>query len=671
METFMTWWQALPAICIAATLLFVPGFVLARSLGARGFFSAATAPLASCGLIGVAGIVGGLTHITWSVWLLAGMTIACAMLGFGLRLLLRKKLAPVAPSSALPFVTWATIMLVLGSAALMVAKKLLPAMGTPDSFAQVYDNVFHLNAIRYILETGNASSLNLGNMLTGGSGMSVYPSVWHSASALVAQLGSVNVFVAENAIILAVVALVWPLACIALVRGVLGPKIIATVVAGILSTSFWIFPFQIIQWGPLLPNTLAYSILPIAVLLLASAFGLVREPLADWFTTAVLLLVAVAAMFLTQPNGFSSMLAFTIPMLGGLWLRVLFRASQDKNRTRQVVVTFVWGIAAAILFVIIWKSLLLSYDNWKPNRTFVEAVKDVVTGGLLGRNFTWLASIFAAMGLLGIVIRRRGWWIIGCMAIAGGLYVTAAWAPVGAFRHAITGSWYQDPYRLAALVPLFTIVLASVGADGLVTAASRLLKRLFVRIGGRLAHLTQNPSIAVQTVAGLLVLIVGLSVMVPLTIHANHKGMKAVTTKISQTWSFKPGWIVSSPEYILMSRLDNEVPEDAVIAVDPFNGGSLAYAISGRKVTQFHLGPAPSKDLLAVAKDLATAQPGSETCKLADNLNIDYVLDFGSFYMLDIPAAKQYPGFVEIKESSTLELIDKQDHAKLYKVVGC
>lgn len=665
----MSWWQALPAICIAATLLFVPGFILARGLGAKGFFSAAMAPIASCGVIGVAGIAGGFTHISWSIWLVAGVTVVCTVAGWALRLLLRKKLVPVVPSSGSTVLSWATVLLVLGTSALIVAKKLIPAMGTPDSFAQVYDNVFHLNAIRHILETGNASSLSLGNMSTGGSDIAIYPSVWHSISALVAQLGSVNVFVAENAVTVAVAAIVWPFACIALVRGVLGPKIIATVVAGILSTSFWIFPFQTIQWGPLFPNTLAYCILPVAVLVLASAFGLIRERMADAFTVTALLAVAVAAMFLTQPNGFSAMLAFIVPMVLGLWLRKLVLALKGEERARQVLLTAVWGLAALVVFLIVWRALLLSYDDWKPSRTFAEAVKDVVTGGLLGRNFTWLASLFAALGLLVIVIKRRGWWIIACMAIAGGLYVTAAWAPVGPFRHAITGSWYQDPYRLAALVPLFTILLAAVGADGLATWTGSLLKRLAVRSGGRPAAMVQKPSAVLQTVSGLLVVALSLAVMVPLTLQANQKGMMVVTKKISQSWSFKPGWIVSSPEYILMSRLDSEVPEDAVVAVDPFNGGSLAYAISGRKVTQYQLFPGPSKDLLLVAKSLATALPGSETCKLAKELNIDFVLDFGSFYMLNVPAAKQYPGFVEIGTSTTLKLIDQQDHAKLYQVV--
>lgn len=667
----MTWWQTLPAVCTAAALLFIPGYILSRGLGAKGFSSIAFAPLASCGLVGVAGIFGGFTGIPWSVWLLGGVTLLATAAGWGLHYLLRSRLAPVAVSTEPKILAWVTLPVVLLVSAMMVAKRLTSAMGTPDSFAQVYDNIFHLNAIRYIMETGNASTLTMGNMLSGNSGLNIYPSVWHSLAALTAELTSVNVFVAENSLTIAVSALVWPFACVALVRGVLGPRIVPMAVTGVLSASFWIFPYQTIQWGPLFPNTLAYSILPVAILTVAALFGLTKERMANHFTLTAMLLVGVAAMFLTQPNGFSALLAFTLPMAVGLAVKTIRLAWRSDRRLRHGVVAVVWIIGAAIVFVAMWTALLLGYDDWTPSRTFGEAIKDVLTGGLLGRNFTWLASVLAAAGLATILVRRRGWWLIGCMAVAGLLYVVAAWAEPGPLRHLITGSWYQDPYRLAALVPLFTIVLAATGADGAVSTIKRAVGRLTKENKAWFGRQLVSPSARNRAVGGIIVLALVLAAFVPLALQANHKGMKTVTKKISQSWSYDPGWIVSSPEYELMSRLDEDVPADAVIAVDPFNGGSLAYAISGRQVTQYHLNPAPGKDLALIAQGLDTAAAGSEICRLVTEENIHFVLDFGSFYMLDVPAAKKYPAFVEIRDSPTLKLIDQQDHAKLYEVVGC
>lgn len=667
----MAWWQMVPAVCIAAALLFAPGFLLARGLGAKGIASLAFSPLASAGLIGVSGIVGGLLHLQWSVWVVAAVTVVCTVGGASILILVRKKLSPVPPSKSSAWLNWIVVLSVLAAASLMTVKYLLPAMGTPDSFGQVYDNIFHLNAIRFILETGNASTLNLGNMTTGGTGIGIYPSVWHSTAALIVQLCGVNVFIAENILTIVTCALIWPFACMVLVRGIVGPKLLPTVAAGVLSTTFWVFPYQTIQWGPLLPNTLSYSILPTVLLIVVALFGMTREKIADFYTLGMLLLVGITALFLIQPNGFSALVAFSIPLAAGCWLRAFRTAVKPPRKNASIIAVVIFGVIALVILGIVWKSLLLNYNDWKPSRSFIGALHDVLTGGLLGREATMLASIVAAVGVITILVRRKGWWIIGCFAIAGGLYMTAAWAPVGPFRHFLTGSWYQDPYRLAALVPLFTIVLASIGFGGVGDFISLTARKLATKGPAWLNATLNKPSNFKKSLGAIVALALSIGILVPVSIYTNSAGMAYVTKKISQSWSFNPGWVVSSPEYILMSRLDETVPADAVIAVDPFNGGSLAYAVSGRKVSEYHLSGGPKGELSIVAKDLATATAGSEVCQLANKLNIQFILDFGSFYMLDTKAAKSYPGFVEIGPNTTLKLIDQEAQAKLYEVVAC
>ncbi|KRE79904.1 DUF6541 family protein [Arthrobacter sp. Soil763] len=667
----MNWWMALPAIAVAALLLFLPGLVLARSLGAKGFAAAAMAPLASCGLIGLAGVIGGLLRVGWglqSYLLVTAVSMVSAVL---FRRLVKARPTPVDRASATPGVQWAAVLggLVAGSA--LISTRLLPAIGAPGNFAQVYDNIFHLNAIRYILETGNASSLTLGRMLNPDAGIAIYPSVWHSLAALVAQLTHNDVFVSQNAVAVAVSALLWPFSCIMLVRGIVGPRVLPLVVTGVLSGGFWIFPFQLLQWGPLYPNTLSYSLLPLAILVLVGLFNVGRERFMDNAGLWSFLPIAVAALFLSQPNGATSLMAFSVPLIAGAWFSQLRARIRSKSGIKSIALVVLWGLAAAATFLVLWQALLLRYDDWKPSRTLSEAVGDVASGTLLGGGETVVATVAALLGVVTILWRRKGGWIIACALIAASLYIVSVYMYQGRFRHFTTGSWYQDPYRLAALVPLFMIVLAGVGADGLVSAVRSWRRRLTKNFRGRQLRLPEfRGSASLYAVVAATLVAVALANVVA---RVHGPGLAAVSTKIKKSYSFSPGWVVSNDERTLMSRLDSTVPQDAVIGVNPFNGGALAYAISGRHVTQYHLTPRPSPGLREIANSITTTHPGSETCGLASKNNVRYILDFGDFYMLKVPAARAYPAFVNVPSTpgAKVQLVDQQGAAKLYKIDAC
>ena len=56
-------------------------------------------------------------------------------------------------------------------AAALLAWRTVQVMGTPASISQTYDAVFHLNSVRFALDTGQASSLTIGAM----TGRGFYP----------------------------------------------------------------------------------------------------------------------------------------------------------------------------------------------------------------------------------------------------------------------------------------------------------------------------------------------------------------------------------------------------------------------------------------------------------------------------------------------------------------
>ena len=77
----------------------------------------------------------------------------------------------------------------------------------PDAFSQTYDAVYHLNAVRWIIDTGNASSVDFDMVVSNGT---VYPLGWHTLVVLTMRLSGVtSIPLATNAVMCAVAVLVW------------------------------------------------------------------------------------------------------------------------------------------------------------------------------------------------------------------------------------------------------------------------------------------------------------------------------------------------------------------------------------------------------------------------------------------------------------------------------
>lgn len=113
------------------------------------------------------------------------------------------------------------------------------------------------------------------------------------------------------------------------------------------------------------------------------------------------------------------------------------------------------------------------------------------------------------------------------------------------------------------------------------------------------------------------------------------------------------------------------MPDDAVIAVNPWNGGSLAYAFADRKVLEYHQTQRKNADLRAIAQGLADAATKPGVCDAVRRLHVEYALDLGEQYLLNHPSSRAYPGLMDLEKSSSVQLVDQEGGARLYKVTAC
>ncbi|MFC8410540.1 DUF6541 family protein [Arthrobacter sp. NPDC057259] len=657
----MSWTAATLPILVAIGLLVAPGLAIAWCLGMRNFSGLALAPVFSTSVVGVFGILGGWADIPWSVGLYLAGTLSVAFVA--LVVVRFFHISRPAPKSVIKDRrSWVPLILAVSAGAIIIAWRLMQLFQTPENVSQRFDNVFHLNAIRFILDSGNASTLNLGSM-SGATGLAaLYPAAWHSFVALVSQLTNTSIPVAVNAFNIAFSAIAWPLGCIMLVRQVAGTRPVAVLAAGILSAAQLSFPALLLVWGPLYPNALSVALLPAviaAVASLASVDTVGRHSAATWCIAIALALPGLATAHTSSLN---ALIAFTLPILVLSLIAKFRRLHRIRSDWQPFARLGVLAAAVTTLLGLIWIKVRPDfYDNWGPHQTEGGAVGEALTSAPMGTSVAWTVTVLMGVGFVSAWSRPKWRWVPLSYLITVTLYVVDASMPRGAARAFLTGVWYQDTYRLAAFLPLFTTLLAAFGA---------IVIEQRIRSWALAGH--ANPTFYWRVHSPMARIALYVVFIVALAAATQYGALRQYVSDNKVYYSLDASSpMLTTDENKLLRRISTSVPPDAVIADNPWNGSSLAYAIADRKVLIHHLFSALSPGQEVIARELGTNASDDVVCPAVKANNVKFVLDFGDNYLAVNGSSNNFPGVTNVKESTRLQLVDSEGAAKLYRVVGC
>ena len=119
-----------------------------------------------------------------------------------------------------------------------------------------------------------------------------------------------------------------------------------------------------------------------------------------------------------------------------------------------------------------------------------------------------------------------------------------------------------------------------------------------------------------------------------------------------------------------MNRLPELLGPDDVVLVDPWRGGSLAYALTGVNTLPRHLtsyyDTSPSLEVLMYYLDEVQTNP--VVCPAIEKLGVDYVLNFKSRTILNGPKA---PGMSAIVPRNGFQPVLRIVNTTLYRITAC
>lgn len=658
------WFGALPALAVSALLLFAPGAATGFVLGLRGLWLWATAPVISLAALAGGSILSPWMGLAWNLGTAMLSVLAlCAALVVLVRFVLRAPFRHDSPSPLRSNRAWTAAALIPASVILCTATVI--GVGAPDALSQTLDNLFHLGATRYIIETGNGSPFWVGTFASPGS-TGFYPDLWHVCVALVSQLTGADLLVAINAFNLAVTVGVWPVGVLLLVRQFVPFSPAATVAAGALSAAFPAFPLNLLTYGVLYPLFLAVALLPLALSALVHTLGLSRDAdIGRRSSVAVISFIAAAAIGFSHPSAFMTLLAFSVPIVLVAYL-TSWRSLGTGGRLLSTALLLAYLGAGVMLLLRVRTAF-----QWPAQTDLETVIGQTVTGNYLGAGFGFVIGALALTGACVAITRRdasgiaaTGTWLVGAA-----LYASAAGIEHPLFRRLVS-AWYADTPRLGAVAVISVIPVAVLG---FAWTCERLL---------RLPRAGRSVSAAVGAAALLAILATAgyPKFLQQMRMSYDYDSAEYIDevppiersllgNRAPDGSRVEMNNVLSPDERRLLERLPQHVPEDAVIVGNPWTGATLAYAFEARQVIPPYLTTGFTAAQAVIMQEFAFSPDDPRVCEALEETGVRFVLDFGEREVHS--GDNSYPGIEHLDGNPAAELVDQQGEAKLFRITSC
>jgi D-galactosaminyltransferase len=479
-------------ILIAVFLLVAPGAIVARSAQLPWPIAMAVGPALTYGVVALAIIPFNASGIPWNAWTALAALVVVTALTAGLRVLLTRYRSTEGESrapSGWPAMTVAAGVL-LG--ALLIGWAAYRGVLHWQSIPSTWDAVWHANTVRFILDTGQASSTHMGELRNVETHQVLYyPSVFHALVAVFCQLTGAAPTTGYTLSSLAASVWLFPAGAAVFTWHLLRPVTTqwrtagAAGTAATLSASFTSVPY--VEFGvAAMPSLAAYGVAVPAMTLTTSAL---RHR--DRIPVAVIALVAVFSLHLT--GGFIVIL-FLLAwwLLDALWHPV--RGRRADAQTLAIVAVPTAAILAPQFIGVLRQADIIAGHAFPSFKSVKQGVIDALL--LHTRHLNDFPTQYGLIGLTAIgmamLLYKRIWWppAVWLVLTVATVYSGAPFHnPVGAAIEKLSQFFYNDPRRLSAVVTMLVTPMAGLAMFTVVLVGMALAERLAKRLAERLRPL--------------------------------------------------------------------------------------------------------------------------------------------------------------------------------------
>jgi hypothetical protein len=225
----------------------------------------------------------------------------------------------------------------------------------------------------------------------------------------------------------------------------------------------------------------------------------------------------------------------------------------------------------------------------------------------------------------------------------------------------LTGFWYDDSQRVAALIPMTAVPLAALGITSGADALGRFVGRISSEVFSR--PLSSRWALGIACVA---------MMAVPAVIYPNQGvGQGAAVLQDRYTNLNFQNHMVTPDEQVLYEKLAKELPAGETVLGSPFTGAQFSAIWSGHAVVIPHVSSNPPKDVALLSQDFKSFTTDPAVCAALKRLKVGAVVDdFDRFWVTD-PRQADYSGLVDLFDTPGLTPIGYGASATIYRVGDC